>query len=69
MGAVRRIFDGQSLDEDNRNSDEAQRSITISNGFYLGKFEVTQLEYSTDLLDRPSFFVGMNKPVEKCKLE
>jgi formylglycine-generating enzyme required for sulfatase activity len=63
---------GSPLTEDNRSNDEVQRSVTISNGFYLGRFEVSQYEYfkvmnsnTDDLFARPSYNLGDSKPVEK----
>jgi uncharacterized repeat protein (TIGR02543 family) len=37
---------GSSASEPNRNSDETQHSVTL-NGFYMGKYQVTQLKYQT----------------------
>jgi len=62
---------GSPLTEDNRSNDETQRNVTISNGFYLGRFEVSQHEYfkimrkNTDNLSaRPSDSIDDTKPVE-----
>jgi formylglycine-generating enzyme required for sulfatase activity len=63
---------GSPLTEDNRSNDETQRNVTISNGFYLGRFEVSQHEYfkvmnsnTDDLFARPSFDQDdSSKPVE-----
>lgn len=62
---------GSPLTEDNRSNDETQRNVTISNGFYLGRFEVSQHEYfkimrkNTDNLSaRPSDNIDDTKPVE-----
>jgi formylglycine-generating enzyme required for sulfatase activity/FtsZ-binding cell division protein ZapB len=38
--------------------------VTLTKGFYLGKFEVTQDQYEAIVLSNPSNFVGKNKPVE-----
>ena len=38
---------GSPVDEDNRSDDETQRNVTISNGFILGRFEVSQHEYTS----------------------
>lgn len=62
---------GSPDDEANRADDETQRNVSISNGFYLGRFEVSQFEYfkvmnsNTDgLFARPSFDQDDSKPVE-----
>ena len=36
---------GSPLDEPNRRSDESQVEVTLSKGFFIGKFEVTQGEW------------------------
>ena len=62
---------GSPDDEANRADDETQRNVSISNGFYLGRIEVSQFEYfkvmnsNTDgLFARPSFDQDDSKPVE-----
>jgi formylglycine-generating enzyme required for sulfatase activity len=40
-------------------------SVTISKGFYMGKFEVTQNEWVAVMSTNPSFFKGGNLPVEQ----
>jgi len=52
---------------------ETQREVTLTNGFYLGKHEVTQAQYeavmtgvSADLNATPSYWHGCpNRPVER----
>ena len=51
--------------------DQTENNVTISNGFYMGKYEVTQAQYeavmigNTDGLSAtPSTFSGYNRPVE-----
>jgi len=39
--------------------------VTISQGFYLGKYEVTQGEWESVMGSNPSSYTGTNRPVEK----
>ena len=58
--------------ESGRDSNEAQRRVILSEGFYLGKHEVTQAQYQAVMQDNPlglkpapSHFQGFpNRPVE-----
>jgi formylglycine-generating enzyme required for sulfatase activity len=57
-------------------SDETQHQVTLTNGFYLGKYEVTQAQYQTvmngnsdGLNADPSKFKGSNRPVERVSWE
>ena len=59
-----------------RKGDETQHQVTLTNGFYLGKYEVTQSQYQTimngnpaGLNADPSTFKGSNRPVEKVSWE
>ena len=64
---------GSPESESQRNDDEVEHNVTITQGFYLGQFEVTQAQYeavmngNTDGLNAaPSEFSGNpNRPVEK----
>jgi formylglycine-generating enzyme required for sulfatase activity len=43
-----------------------QTQVTLSQGFWLGKFEVTQGEYLSVMGSNPSYFTGdLNRPVER----
>ena len=44
--------------------DETQHPVTISSGFWMGRFEVTQSEYVEVMGSNPSFWVGDDRPVE-----
>ncbi len=57
---------GSPSNEAGRSSDEGpQTVVTLSHGFWMGKFEVTQGEYLAVIGSNPSFFTGdMNRPVE-----
>ena len=39
--------------------------VTISNGFYMGRYEVTQVQWQAVMGNNPSHFKGDNLPVEK----
>jgi formylglycine-generating enzyme required for sulfatase activity len=39
-------------------------AVTISRGFWMGRFEVTQAEYQSVMGTNPSTYVGLAKPVE-----
>ncbi len=57
---------GTPTNEINRFADEGpQVTVTISHGFWMGKYEVTQREYQTVIGSNPSGFPGdLNRPVE-----
>jgi formylglycine-generating enzyme required for sulfatase activity len=64
---------GSPITEAGRNSDETEHNVTLTKGFYLGKYEVTQAQYeavmsgNTDGLSAtPSNWPGNpNRPVEQ----
>jgi len=61
---------GSPPDEPGRNSSEGpQTTVTISRGFWMGKYEVTQGEYVEvmgSMSSNPSYFKGdLNRPVEQ----
>ena len=67
---------GSPTSETGRGGDETQHQVTLTNGFYLGKYEVTQAQYQTvmngnseGLNADPSLFKGSNRPVEKASWE
>ncbi len=39
--------------------------VTISKGYWIGKYEVTQTEYQAIMGTKPSYFKGSNNPVEE----
>jgi len=57
---------GSPTNDVDRFSDEGpQTEVTISRGFWMGKYEVTQREYQALMGSNPSQFVGdANRPVE-----
>ena len=52
-------------DENTGDGDESpQHKVTITRPFYLGKFEVTQAQWTVVMGDDPSEFRGMQRPVD-----
>ena len=58
---------GAPEDEEGRQSDERQHEVRISQGFWMGKYEVTQEEWEAVMGDNPSRFrAGCSRcPVER----
>ena len=44
---------GSPSSETGRGNDETQHQVTLTNGFYLGKYEVTQAQYQTVMNGNP----------------
>jgi len=59
-------FDWEPTNETGRAADEGpQTTVTITHGFWMGKYEVTQRDYLAVVGDNPSQFTGdLNRPVE-----
>ena len=55
---------GSPVTELERGVDEAEHNVTITQGYYLGKHEVTQAQYQSVMNTNPSYFDGGNLPVE-----
>lgn len=56
--------------------DETPHKVSLTDGFYLGKYEVTQNQYEVVMNSKkegsftnPSYFTGKNKPVESVSWE
>ena len=47
-----------------RGGDETQHQVTLTNGFFLGKFELSQAQYNTVMKFNPSYYTDNGKPVE-----
>ncbi len=57
---------GSPDNEAGRNDDEGPvHSVTISKGFWMGKYEVTQAQWNRVMDKNPSRFQGANNPTEK----
>ena len=57
---------GRYPGEQDSYSDEApQHQVTLSQGFWMGKYEVTQAQWEAVMGSNPSYFSGANRPVEK----
>ena len=55
---------GSSEEELGRLEDEKLHLVTFTKPFYIGKYEVTQSQYSALMDKNPSVFIGANNPVE-----
>ena len=53
-----------SSEKDRRTDESPQHQVTISNSFFMGKYEVTQAQWQTVMGSNPSNFKGDNLPVE-----
>ena len=68
---------GSPTTEAGRQADrEDEHNVSLTKGFYLGKYEVTQAQYEAvmtgngdGLIATPSQYVGANRPVEKVSWE
>jgi formylglycine-generating enzyme required for sulfatase activity len=60
---------GSPVDEKNRNDDETLHPVTLTQPFYLGKYEVTQKQYEALTGANPSGFKGEDRPVEQVSWE
>ena len=56
---------GSSEEEAGRDMDEVQHPVIISQGFFLGKYEVTQAQWESVMGNNPSYFPEENYPVEQ----
>jgi formylglycine-generating enzyme required for sulfatase activity len=56
---------GSPESEAGRSSDEDQVQVTLSEGFWMAKTEVTQAQWQAVMKENPSEFKGANRPVEK----
>ena len=55
---------GSPKTEIGRFDDEPQHEVTLTKGFWLGKYEVTQAQWQSVMGSNPSRFKGDNRPVE-----
>ena len=55
---------GSPENELGRYDDEAQHEVTLTQGYWLGKYEVTQVQYRAVMKTNPSEFIGADLPVD-----
>ncbi|MBO4715993.1 MAG: formylglycine-generating enzyme family protein, partial [Verrucomicrobia bacterium] len=55
---------GSPENELGRFDDETQHQVTLTQGYWLGKYKVTQSQYKAVMKANPSEFSGDNNPVE-----
>jgi formylglycine-generating enzyme required for sulfatase activity len=55
---------GSPKSEKHRDDDETQHAVTLTEGFWLGKYEVTQAQWERVMGSNPSRFKGAGRPVE-----
>ena len=60
---------GSPNDEFGRNDNETQHQVTLTKGFWIGKYEVTQAQYKAVTGSDPSHFKGDDLPVEMVDWE
>jgi formylglycine-generating enzyme required for sulfatase activity len=56
---------GSPPEEEDRRDNETQHTVTLTEGYWLGKHPVTQTQWEKVMGDNPSHFKGANRPVEK----
>jgi hypothetical protein len=59
---------GSPKDEEGRFRDETQHKVTLTRGFWLGKYPVTQSQWKSVMRDNPSSFEGDDNPVNSAPL-
>ena len=55
---------GSSSTEEGRSDNESQHRVTLTKGFWLGKYEVTQEQWKSVMGTNPSHFKGEKHPIE-----
>ena len=60
---------GSPESEEGHWSDETQHEVTLTEGFWLGKYEVTQAQWENVMGSNRSVFKGANRPVENLNGE
>ena len=56
---------GSPSGEEGRLDNERQHQVTLTKGFWLGKYEVTQAQWESVMGSNPSHFKGRDLPVEQ----
>jgi formylglycine-generating enzyme required for sulfatase activity len=57
---------GSAFGEEARQNDELDHNVCLTNGFMMGKYEVTQAQWKAVMGKNPAYFVGCG---EKCPVE
>lgn len=60
---------GSPKDELGRSDYETQHQVTLTKGYWLGKYEVTQRQWKAVMKKNPSQFVGDDLPVDQVSWE
>ena len=55
---------GSPDDEEGRSTNETQHEVTLTKGYWLGKYEVKQTQWEKVMNYNPSYYNGANRPVE-----
>ncbi|MBO4715522.1 MAG: SUMF1/EgtB/PvdO family nonheme iron enzyme, partial [Verrucomicrobia bacterium] len=55
---------GSPSDELGRDDDEIRHQVTLTKGYWLGQYEITQAQYKAIMKVNPSKFIGADLPVE-----
>lgn len=55
---------GSPEDEEDRDDNETQHKVTLTRGFWLGKYPVTQSQWESVMGGNPSYFKGDDNPVD-----
>ena len=55
---------GSPEDEEDRSDNETQHKVTLTKGFWLGKYPVTQSQWKSVMGGNPSHFKGDDNPVD-----
>jgi len=57
---------GSPASEAERDADESQHTVALTQGFFIGKYLVTQDDYLSVMSANPSYFIGdLSRPVEQ----
>ena len=60
---------GSPVSEVGRDANETQHQVTLTKGYWLGKYEVTQAQWQSVMGSNPSKFQGGSRPVEQVSWE
>ena len=55
---------GSPVEEEGRFDNETRHRVTLTKGFWLGKYEVTQRQWQSVMDNNPSYFKSPERPVE-----